>query len=401
MPAGSELAGEQPRRSVDQILNDRTQSYDEKRYELLMLYSRGVLDSHEWIRVNAVLRRQQHDDAAEKRRRDPVGTLEAELRELEDDKRRHPAPQELRNDDEVRRGPLPLEEANAELSQPAVFDPAMYPSYAVRPGEPRFDNAARASAWYQQRRRVMQTILAAIAASDLRDRLILRGSAAMAAWFPDRARQPGDLDFVVHPATMRADSDEATALLRDLQTAVRGTVIDDATAIADRDFATTDIWTYERAEGRRLVVPWLNRWDPGLSGTIQIDLVFEDELLEPAGLQSITLDESPPVAVWLASRELSLAWKIQWLAGDNYPMGKDLYDAVLLVESLDTCEAIPALVSALVSRDAKPGEGTTTWASVRFELPCPTEWAEFVSEYPHVTDRESTYWRRLLSQLPP
>ncbi len=40
--------------------------------------------------------------------------------------------------------------------------------------------------------------------------------------------------------------------------------------------------------------------------------------------------------VWSASRELSLAWKLQWLAadhaGDGRVAGKDLYDAVLLAE---------------------------------------------------------------------
>ena len=47
-------------------------------------------------------------------------------------------------------------------------------------------------------------------------------------------------------------------------------------------------------------------------------------------------DGGPATVVWSASREMSLVWKVRWLAADRASdgqvAGKDVYDAVLLAE---------------------------------------------------------------------
>ncbi|WP_164545204.1 nucleotidyl transferase AbiEii/AbiGii toxin family protein [Antribacter gilvus] len=99
------------------------------------------------------------------------------------------------------------------------------------------------------------------------------------------------------------------------------------------DAVLEDIWTYERAEGRRLLVPYdIDQPGPWPEATVQIDIVFDEALavdpvevaLTPSGAR---LRAAPP--------ELQLAWKILWLTTDGFPQGKDLYDAVLLAEAVD------------------------------------------------------------------
>lgn len=95
----------------------------------------------------------------------------------------------------------------------------------------------------------------------------------------------------------------------------------------------------------RLDLPWLS--PDGELGEVQVDLSFGEVLPEPAVCTAVPrAGDLPPVGLWTAGRELSLAWKLHWLAADQQTHGmsamKDLYDAVLLAE-LDGMHLRPRL----------------------------------------------------------
>ena len=184
--------------------------------------------------------------------------------------------------------------------------------------------------WQGARRRAMHHLLEIVASTKWAEQLILRGSAALKAVLGDAAREPGDIDWVVQPESLRMDEPAAAELLSGIIAAVKhspraGTVEFDIDAIA-----RTDIWTYERAPGHRLAFPWAFQDLP--PGVVQMDFVFGETLFTPAQSLAVGLCELPPVTLSAASDEESLAWKLLWLYSDSYPQGKDLYDAMLLAE---------------------------------------------------------------------
>jgi hypothetical protein len=75
----------------------------------------------------------------------------------------------------------------------------------------------------------------------------------MAAWVGAAAREPGDLDFVVVPHTLTSNSPEATRLFDDIKAAVRAGA---GAGLEPDQITETAIWTYERADGRRLAIPF-------------------------------------------------------------------------------------------------------------------------------------------------
>ncbi|HEX6499845.1 MAG TPA: nucleotidyl transferase AbiEii/AbiGii toxin family protein [Micromonosporaceae bacterium] len=89
----------------------------------------------------------------------------------------------------------------------------------------------------------------------------------------------------------------------------------------------TAIWTYERADGRRLAIPFSTADAP--DGHMQTDIVFGERVPLPPEVLRLPGIDQPLLA---APAALALAWKLLWLATDTYPQGKDLYDAVLLAE---------------------------------------------------------------------
>ena len=110
----------------------------------------------------------------------------------------------------------------------------------------------------------------------------------------------------------------------------------------DPDAATVDAswgYGYESADGTdgggvRITLPWR-----GLDqhGSIQLDFAYDEHLPDPRSFVAVPrADGGDPTVVWSASRELSLFWKVLWLAvdqaNDGRVAGKDLYDAVLLGE---------------------------------------------------------------------
>ncbi|MEV0393254.1 nucleotidyl transferase AbiEii/AbiGii toxin family protein [Polymorphospora rubra] len=133
------------------------------------------------------------------------------------------------------------------------------------------------------------------------------------------------------------------------------------------------IWTYERADGRRLLVPFTAPGTP--DGHVQIDVVFGEKLpLAPEVLVPPDVDEPLPAA----PAPLALAWKLLWLATDRSRQGKDLYDVVLLAEHT-------TVERALVHRLMRPelGAGADAFAAETV-LSWQVDWTNFTDEYPTV-----------------
>ncbi|MFD8480172.1 nucleotidyl transferase AbiEii/AbiGii toxin family protein [Kitasatospora sp. NPDC059673] len=295
----------------------------------------------------------------------------------------HPLPEDRRDWPSTH---LAIDDPRA--TQPAVFDPALKQfDNAYRAGEPRFTDPALCAAWYAARRTAMDTVLAAVAASGWAGHLVLRGSVVLKAWFGDAAREPGDLDFVVTPADWMLDDPRTADLFDSLTRAVAAT--SGPIRFRPEQSATEDIWTYERAPGRRLMLVWEADGLP--DGTLQLDFVFNEELPVPAE----PLEVAPGAVLNVAGRELSLAWKLLWLATDSYPQGKDVYDAALLAGS--------TRLRYTVLRDIFAA------ADIRFatrpigpdSVPAETEWHHFAAEYPHLAGDEADHRRRLAAALAP
>lgn len=215
------------------------------------------------------------------------------------------------------------------IEQRAAFDPALkqFPN-AYRAGEPQFTDPEVRRRWFQARQEATAHLLRLINTSPYATHLVLRGSVTLRAWIGDAAREPGDLDFVVMPNTLDVTDPKAQHMLDGIVAAVREQP--GAGLTADR-VAAEDIWTYERAPGRRLVFPFNA---PGLpAGSVQLDFVFHEKLPVAPELVHIPLIGEPVPA---ATAELSLAWKLLWLETDMWPQGKDLYDATLLAEHTKT-----------------------------------------------------------------
>ncbi|NKE61172.1 nucleotidyl transferase AbiEii/AbiGii toxin family protein [Lentzea sp. PSKA42] len=230
-----------------------------------------------------------------------------------------------------------------DITQRAVFDPALKQfKHAFRGGDPRFGDPVDGARWLGTRRKAMAHVLHLIGNSDWAENLVLRGSVVMREWFGDAAREPGDLDFVVTPRYITIDSPRARQLIDDLVESVRA---DPGPGLRADEVSTEHIWTYERVPGRRVVFPFDVEGLP--QGAIQIDLVFNEEL--PIAPEPVEVTGTILLA---ANQELSLAWKLQWLATDSYPQAKDLYDAALLAEhtTVDTGVVIELLRPELGDR---------------------------------------------------
>lgn len=269
-----------------------------------------------------------------------------------------------------------------------VFDPALkHYGRAFRKGEPAFEREEDRATWRSANRAALQHILSLIAGSPLRETLVLRGSATLASWFGDAAREPRDLDWVVRPAELVIDSREGEAI-----TATIIELVNERPAAGDvmfwADRIETDlIWTYERVPGRRASIPW--KREGVASGVVQVDLVFNERMFTEPKLENVCVSPSgEPAPLYVASPEESLAWKVLWLVTDSYPQGKDLFDAALL-------SSVARAPDALIERVFAEAYGTIPAGSVPVE-PAATglawqaaleragyiDWQNFVAEYP-------------------
>jgi hypothetical protein len=267
------------------------------------------------------------------------------------------------------------------VEQRPAFDPALKHFIdAYRPGEPVFGDVEVGKRWRAARETMMNELLTVLGGSRWAEHLVLRGSAAMRAWFGDDARRPGDLDFVVTPGDITSDSLQARELLDGIKAAAA------EAGLRPEDAGESAIWTYERADGRRLVIPFSAPDVP--DGSVQIDVVFGERL--PIGPEPVALP-GVRTLILAATAELSLAWKLLWLATDRYPQGKDLYDAALLAEHTTVdVELVRLLLVPELGDEALTFSAATplTWHDV--------DWDNFADEYPGVPG-DAEHWKRRLA----
>lgn len=132
-------------------------------------------------------------------------------------------------------------------------------------------------------------------------------------------------------------------------------------ATSDWDYA--DYADYDDAEpsgesGRvRIQIPW--RTPDFDIGSVHVDVSFGERLPEPPVCTAIPRTGGlPPLGLWTPSRELSLAWKLHWVARDQHTdhrsAMKDVYDAVLLAES-PGMRLRPLLQRVALGTDPAPG----------------------------------------------
>jgi hypothetical protein len=291
--------------------------------------------------------------------------------------------------------------ARSGIESADIFDPALKQfGWAFRPGEPVFQDEALARRWYAARRAVIDHILRTISDSEFRDLLVLRGSVWLKGWLGEAAREPGDVDWVVNPSSITLADAAGLRLLNGLTNLCRlhpqvqspeGLV----TLLGD-ELKIDDIWTYDRAPGKRVVVPWRVAGIPSPSGFLQMDLVFGEELWCPPVLMQIATAAGKYVTLWAASKQQSLAWKIRWLESDCYPQGKDLYDATLLAEQT-------RLPLALLRRALTEGETPRAHAplTAQFPLGWDVDWDNFRREYPWVQGDAQAWQERLAKAIAP
>ncbi|WCD86295.1 hypothetical protein KPP03845_102641 [Streptomyces xanthophaeus] len=278
-----------------------------------------------------------------------------------------------------------------------VFDPALkHFDGAYRPTDEVVPDPAVRVRWQAARRTALAVTLRAVASSGWAGSLVLRGSMLMSGWYPGTARAPHDLDFVVVPQDWRIEEPRTRRMLDAVaEAAERAAAEHGGLAMPASEAVSEYIWTYERVPGHRLVLPWSAPGLPG--GHVQLDFVFHEALpVAPAR------SDVAGAGLLGATKELSLAWKLLWLATDLYPQGKDLYDAVLLAE--DCTLPYPLLETVFrQSGEWQAGDVLAPLPLSTFEDLDLREWADFAREYPEIDAGAgaAAYVRRLAVALAP
>jgi hypothetical protein len=283
-----------------------------------------------------------------------------------------------------------------DARRPDVFDPALaHHAFAFIKGPlPASDEARSLSS---TRSRLHELALQALARSPVRDLVVLRGSLALEAWFPDHARRAHDLDLVVRDAALDPASDAAEELLGALRRAIHAALAADDARVLGDEITVDSIWTYERAEGRRIAIPW--SFAGGARDVIQIDVVFREPLQDAPALEALR-DDAPPGgyreapkggSLWFATRAESLAWKLLWLESDRHPQAKDLHDALLLAEHV----SLPLELARRVY--AGKGEIWDHGANPDFVRSWQIEWESFALEYPELSTGSVDAWLERLA----
>ena len=298
------------------------------------------------------------------------------------------------------------------IQRPQIFDPALwhFSHRAFRLGDPIFQDPEIAECWFEARQQVIEYILLSIRESHWHEHLVLRGSLLLKAWLGDTAREPNDIDWVFRPKDVKREDHLAKQLFKELIKLLKKYPRFNNITIDGANITTDDLWTYERADGRRILIPWQVEDLP--RGTLQVDIVFGERLFDEPILTPIPTSWNEPISIWSASKELSLAWKIRWLETDGYPQGKDLYDADLLSEH--TQVPFNLLRTVLMSSD--------DWLrSIKYDFPdfysspditwksgypwltrsIDIEWDNFIKEYPWVEGDAQSWLDRLSLALAP
>jgi hypothetical protein len=281
-----------------------------------------------------------------------------------------------------------------ELKRPEFFEPALkhFPK-AFRLGDPVFQDPQIRLEWSNTRLRIIDHLLRLVAGSRWNDHLVLRGSLLLKAWLGNAAREPGDIDWVFRPQSIGLDFSESRELFNQLNKMVSehpriGNALIDVSKIS-----VDDIWTYERAQGRRIVFPWTATGLP--PGEVQMDITFGEDLFADPLLTPIPVIDSDSVLIWAAGKEVSLAWKLLWLENDMYPQGKDLYDAALLAEQ--TQLPYDLLFRVLKWSDHSPNIQLEPDFPMHWEI----DWDNFKKEYPGIEGTATDWQTRLTRALAP
>ena len=293
--------------------------------------------------------------------------------------------------------PVPADE---RMARAKVFDPALqHFSRGFRLGEPEFADADLGVRWRAARRMAMEHLLNIVVDSPWQENLVLRGSLVLPAWLGDAARPPGDMDWVVTPKTIHVSDLWAGRLFKDLTARVAAhPQVQDVTLLLEH-VASDEIWTYDRAPGKRIVFPF--RCGELPAGVVQMDFVFCEDLPAAPVLTDIPAADGSVIRCRTASPEMSLAWKILWLETDQYPQGKDLYDATLLAEQTP----LPLELLKRTFDAASPHIGYQPNLTAQMPLRWNVDWENFQLEYPQVGG-DAEAWKARLSKalsatLPP
>lgn len=281
-------------------------------------------------------------------------------------------------------------ESNAVVQRPKLFEPALqHFGCGYRQGEPTFADADVAWKWRKARRKALDRLVELVADSPWADRLLLRGSLLLAAWFGDSARDPGDVDWVVTPQSTKADDPWSQRMFEDVvQRVALASPVEGAAFDPDR-IAVDVIWCYDRFPGRRLAAVWES---PGLPpGQVHMDFVFQEPMPTPPVVASIPRDGGPPLEVWAADASLSLAWKLMWIYSDRYARAKDLYDACLLAERATLSRE---LLKTVVEGSADPPSPDQDLLDALRTLHL-EDWDDFRREYPSIRG-DAEGWRDFL-----
>jgi len=167
------------------------------------------------------------------------------------------------------------------------------------------------------KQRIMEAALRRIAASPLRDRLVLRGGLLTRLWVGP-TRKADDLDFLGLPPLTH---DAAAAPLR---AALAADARDGVTFDVDH-LSAEFIWADTDSPGLRMTV-----------GSLQIDVGFGDPMDPPPEALDYPTPLGP-VSVLAARPETALAWKVHGLfeLRDGRWRPKDLHDILLIARHTD------------------------------------------------------------------
>jgi len=296
---------------------------------------------------------------------------------------------------------LRAQEAVAGNGRPRLFDPALkhFPR-AYQLGDYVAGTSQERGELERVRAQVRGHLLRLIATSRWRDHLILRGSVLMQWWFGEWARDPKDIDWVFQPQSVKPEDALAQECLNELIELVRRFPRTKNAEIITSHIVQDEIWTYERAEGRRLLFPFQTA--DGTTREVQMDIVWDEPLHEPAARHLLRPENEGDAAqpyLLAASPALSLAWKLLWVAGDMHPQAKDFYDSVLLAEKLyseNTPLSFDLLRRVFDQDEWWRGQPLTFDAII---TPYPYDWDEFRLAYPWIGVEEEAWRERLRAAL--
>lgn len=279
----------------------------------------------------------------------------------------------------------------------SAFTPASeHVPRARRPGDPilSFEDQKR---WITARRRVMTHLVDIAVAGPRLDQLVLRGSLALKSCLGHEAREPGDVDWVVQSWYLGSYGNNERSFIDTIIADLMGAATLPDIRIDLESIDREEIWTYDTTPGHRVCFPWQCGDLP--PSEIAMDFSFDESMYDSVVPGEIKFEMGTGTEVVMASLEESLAWKIRWLIADQYPTGKDLYDAVLLAER--TVPSPDLLHSILANAELWESECTADQLPFAWKDASLMNWGMFLKEYPWVQGTAQQWCDRLLTAMRP